>query len=146
MLTPPIAAKRPLLLEPTPERDSSLPFRREAAKKLTRPIGLRVGRREEAMVPTIQPSDVVVIDQNIERRRHPEDGHLYVIKLDALAGDEHGGAITRIETSDGILILTSDNPDTTQYPARAFSVKGKNLTDILVGEVVWIGRTTRTKM
>ena len=53
LLTPPIAAKQPLLLEPTPERDSSLPFRREAVKKLTRPIGLRVGRREEAMVPTI---------------------------------------------------------------------------------------------
>ena len=92
------------------------------------------------MVPTIQPGDVVVIDQNIERRRHPGDGHLYVVNLDALAGDDHGGAITRIETSDGILILTSDNPDTTRYPPRAVKVTGRNLPDILVGEVVWFGR------
>ena len=145
LLTQPIAAKQPLLLEPTSGRDSSVPLRKEAVKKLTRPIGLRVGLREEGMAPTVQPGDVVVIDQNIERRRHPEDGRLYVVNLDALEGHEHGGAITRIETSDGILILTSDNPDTTQYPARAFIVKGKNLPEILVGEVVWIGRTTGTR-
>ena len=67
-----------------------------------------------------------------------------MVNLDALEGDEHGGGITRIERSDGILILTSDNPDKNQFPTRAFNVGGKNLPDILVGEVAWyMGRGKR---
>ena len=92
------------------------------------------------MAPTIRPGDVVLIDQHIERRHHPEDGHVYVVNLDALEGDEHGGAITRVETSDGILILTSDNPDKTRYPTRTRTVRRQSLPDILIGEVVWCSR------
>ena len=140
VLATPIAAGQPLLLDPDAAHDSTLPFRKDAIKNFTRPVCLRVGRREASMAPTIQPGTVVLIDRHVERRRRPEDGRVYVVNLDALEGDDHGGAITRIETSDGILILTSDNPDTTRYPPRALNVSGKRLPDILVGEVVWFGR------
>ena len=144
LLATPIAAGQPLVIEPDPEHDSTLAFRKDAVKTCTRPVCLRVGRREASMAPTIRPGDVVLIDQNIGRRRHPEDGHVYVVNLDALERDEHGGGITRIERSDGILILTSDNPDKNQFPTRAFNVRGKNLPDILVGEVAWhMGRGKR---
>ena len=103
VLATPIAAGQPLLLDPDPEHDSTLAFRKDAVKHFTRPVCLRVGRREASMTPTIPPGDVVLIDQNIERRRHPQDGHVYVVSLDALEGDEHGGALKRIDTSDGIL-------------------------------------------
>ena len=144
VLATPIAEGQPLLLDPDPEHDSTHAFRKDAIKNFTRPVCLRVGRRDVSMAPTIRPGDVVLIDQNIERRRHPQDGHVCVVNLDALEGDEHGGAITRIETSNGILILTADNPDKKQYPTRAFNVRGANLPDILVGEVVWFGRTLGT--
>ena len=140
VLATPIAAGQPLLLDPDSAHDSTLAFRKDAIKNFTRPVCLRVGRREASMAPTIQPGTVVLIDRHVERRRRPEDGRVYVVNLDALEGDDHGGAITRIETSDGILILTSDNPDTTRYPTRAVHVTGTNLPDILVGEVVWFGR------
>ncbi len=139
-----IAAGQPLVIELDPEHDSTLAFRKDAIKTCTRPVCLRIGRREASMAPTIRPGDVVVIDQNIERRRHPEDGHVYVVNLDALEGDDHGGGITRVETSGGILILTADNPDKTQFPTRALNVRGTNLPDILVGEVAWyMGRGKR---
>ena len=37
-------------------------------------------------------------------------------------------------------ILTADNADKAKYPTRAVKMKGTNLSDILVGEVVWFGR------
>ncbi len=92
------------------------------------------------MAPMIRPGDVVLIDQNIERRRHPEDGQVYVVNLDALEDDEHGGGLQRIEVSGSTLILNADNADKSRYPTRAFDIKGKSLPDILVGEVVWFGR------
>ena len=140
VLATPIAAGQPLLLDPDYAHDSTLAFRKDAVKHFTRPVCLRVGRREASMAPTIQPGTVVLIDRHVERRRRPEDGHVYVVNLDALEGDDHGGAITRIDTSGGILILASDNPNTTRYPPRALNVTGKRLPDILVGEVVWFGR------
>ena len=141
VLATPIAEGQQLLLDPDPEHDSTLAFRKDAIKTCTRPVCLRVGRREASMVPTIQPADVVLIDRNIQRRRHPADGHVYVVNLDPLEGDDHGSAITRAETSDGLLILTSDNPDKQHYPTRTHNVRRQTLPDILVGEVVWFGRS-----
>ena len=96
------------------------------------------------MIPTIEPSDVVLIDQNIDRRRHLQDGHLYVVDLHALPDETPGGAILRVETSDGTLILTADHPDKKRYPALASPVRRQTLSDIVIGEIVWIGRSLRT--
>ena len=139
LLATPIAVGQPLLLNRDPEHDTSLAFRREFAKKFTQPVGLCVGPREESMAPMIQPGDVVLIDQNIKRRRHPHDGHVYAVNSGPLTGDE-GGALQRIELSAGMLILTADNADKSKYPTRAFKVRRTNLPDVLVGEVVWFGR------
>ena len=141
VLATPIATGQSLLLDPDPAHDSTLAFPKEAIKNFTRPVCLRVGRRDASMAPTVQPGDVVLIDQHIERRRHPQDGHLYVVHLDALEGAAHGGAIRRVETSDGILVLTADNPDKTHYPTRTRTVRRQSLPDILVGEVVWCSRS-----
>ena len=70
------------------------------------------------MVPTIGPGDVVLIDQHLARRRHPAEGGVWVVNLDVLEGEAQGGAIKRIEMADGVLTLSSDNPDKTRYPTR----------------------------
>lgn len=138
LLARPIAAGQPLTLEPD-EKDSSLAFRDDVVSKFKKPLCLRVGRKEESMVPTIMPGDVVVIDHHEERRRKPVDGHIYAVNYGPLTGE--GGAIKRVEVTDnGILILISDNPDKGRYGTKAFSLEGKNLLDIIKGEVVWYGR------
>jgi phage repressor protein C with HTH and peptisase S24 domain len=51
-----------------------------------------------------------------------------------------GLTVKRVYVSDGSLILTSDNPDRTAFPARAVSLKsGRQLQKVLVGRVRWIG-------
>ncbi len=140
LLATAIAAGQPLAVEPDPERDSSLAFRTEVVRTFTRPLCLRLGPRERSMVPTILPGDAVLIDQNVDRRRHPRDGHLYLVNLDALPDKTRGGAIRRIETSNGTLILTADHPDKVHYPAFTSTVRRQTHPDILAGEVVWVGR------
>ena len=91
------------------------------------------------MEPTIEPGDVVLIDQYLKRRRRPSDGGVYAVNEQPLTG-KPGGALHRVTLSGRTLILNSDNPDKTKHPTRAFEIKGANLPDVLVGEVVWCGR------
>ena len=46
----------------------------------------------------------------------------------------------QVDLSGHTLILSADHPDKAAYPTRTFEVKAAGLTDILVGEVVWVGR------
>ena len=96
------------------------------------------------MKPTIEPADVVLVDQNLSRRRHPRDGRIYAINYGPLTGTD-SGALQRVELSGHTLILFSDNPDKSAYPTRAIEVKGAHLPDVLVGEVVWFGRSLETR-
>ena len=140
LLATPIAAGAPLLVEPDPERDGSLAFREKTVRKFTDPICLRVGRREESMRPLIHPRDTVVIDRNPKRRLPPVNGCIYAVNFGPLTGEE-GGALKRIDLVDHVLIVSSDNADKAHYPTQAFMLGHEhNLLDILVGEVVWLGR------
>ena len=139
VLTGPIASGHPLLVAPDSKHDRRLAFRREFVKRFTRPVGLRMGRKTAAMKPTIEPDDVVVIDQNVTRRRRPPAGRIFAINEQPLTGKE-GGALQRVELSGHTLILSADHPDKAAYPTRTFEIKAATLPDILVGEVVWVGR------
>ena len=141
LLATPIAAGAPLLVERDPEHDGTLAFRDKTVRKFTDPICLRVGRREESMRPLIHPRDVVVIDRDPKRRLPPVNGRVYAVNFGPLTGEE-GGALKRIDLVDHTLIVASDNVDKERYPTQAFMLgREHNLLDILVGEVVWLGRT-----
>jgi phage repressor protein C with HTH and peptisase S24 domain len=92
------------------------------------------------MTPTIEPGDVVLIDQNLARRRHPLDGRIYAINTGPLTG-KAGGALQRVDLSGRTLILSSDHLDKTAHPTRTFEIKAATLPEVLVGEVVWCGRS-----
>lgn len=141
LLARPIAAGQPLVVEPEPDRDQSLAFREDVTKKFSRPMCLRVGKREESMYPTIMPGDVVMIDQREERRAAPIAGNIYAINFAPLTGHE-GGALKRIERDGRYLIVSSENPDKSNdaYRTKAFDVEDMNLLDVIKGEVVWFGR------
>ncbi len=91
------------------------------------------------MKPTIEPGDVVLIDQNVTRRRRPSAGRIFAINEGPLTGTD-SGALQRVDLSGHTLILSSDHPDRAAYPTRTFEVKARTLADVLVGEVVWCGR------
>ena len=139
LLVTPIAARQRLVLTPDPGHDEHLAFRRDFAKKFTRPVCLRVGRHEDAMAPTIQSRDVVLIDQNITRRRKPRAGHIFAINYGPLTGTG-GGGLRRVELSGRTLILSSDHPDKSAYPTRTFAITVTKLPEVLAGEAVWVGR------
>ena len=92
------------------------------------------------MTPTIQPGDVVLIDRNVTRRRHPPAGRIYAINFGPLTGKD-GGVLQRVELKGRTLILSSDNPDKSAFPTSTFEATGATLPDVLVGEVVWFGRS-----
>ena len=139
VLTSPIAPGRPLVVAPDSHHDTRLAFRGDFVTRFTRPVVLRVGRKTAAMQPTIEPNDVVVIDQNLTRRRRPPAGRIFAINEGPLTGTD-GGALQRVELSGRTLILSADHPDKSQYPIRTFDIKAKSLPEVVVGEVVWAGR------
>ena len=140
LLTSPIAAGHPLFIAADADHDTRLAFRRDFVKPFTRPVVLRVGRKAATMKPTIEPGDVVLIDQNVTRRRRPSAGHIFAIDEGPLTGMD-GGSLARVDRSGQTLILSADHPDKTTYPTRTFEVAAATLPDVLVGQVVWVGRS-----
>lgn len=142
LLRDPIAAGHPLVVEQDPANDYSLAFREDLIAKFKgQVICLRVGRREESMYPTILPGDVVLVDRREAKRRQPVNGGIYAVNFAPLTGHD-GGALKRVEIDGKYLIISSENPDKTNdaYRTKAFDVDGKDVRDILQGEVVWFGR------
>jgi transcriptional regulator with XRE-family HTH domain len=135
----PIAAGRPLAVEPDDEADAWLAFQERWLRPFDRPICLTVGRDEQSMLPTIQPLDVVLIDQRLERRARPASGAIYAVNLAPLTG-ETGGTLKRIEISDDHLVIIADNADKTRYPTHAYDLAELELPRVLAGRVAWIGR------
>ena len=140
VLTAPIAPGHPLLVALDSRHDTELPFRRDFVTRLTRPVVLRVGRKVAAMKPTIEPGDVVVIDQNVTRRRRPGAARIFAINEGPLTGTD-GGSLARVDVSGHTLILNADHPDKAAYPTRTFEIRAATLPDVLVGQVVWVGRS-----
>ena len=139
VLSTPLSRQSALVIEPNVDGADSLVFGRDFLKTFTRPIVLRVGLTEASMTPTIEPGDVVLIDQNVSRRRRPRAGDIYVIHFPALA-DADGSGLRRVKLSGRTLILSADNPDKSGYPIHTFEIKAATLPDVLVGQVVWVGR------
>ena len=140
LLTRPIASGHPLLEAPDADHDTRLAFRRDFVQRFTRPVALRVGRKAATMKPTVEPGDVVLIDQNVTRRRRPAAGRIFAINEGPLTGRD-GGSLARVYVSGHTLILNADHPDKAAYPTRTFHIKAADLPAILVGEVVLFGRS-----
>ena len=143
LLARPLASGQPLEVAAEPQRDSSLAFRQDFVKGFTRPVVLRVGKKDAAMTPTIESGDVVLIDQNLARRQRPTDGQIYAINTGPLT-EHDGGTLQRVELKGRTLILSADHPDKATYPTRTFTITAGALPEVLIGRVVWVGRTLGT--
>jgi len=114
--------------------ETFLAFNVTFIRQFVDPVCLRVGDKEESMIPTILPGDLIVIDQDKRKRMHPKAGHVYAVNVDG------GGTIKRIELRNHTLIVLADNDNKSHFPTELIDVQDVDLTTIIIGEVVWHAR------
>lgn len=132
MLKGRIAAGQPF---PVDSRFSgSRVFTAEFLSHFTRPVLLKVGASELSMMPTVQPNDLLLIDQAEDKRRRPEFGRIYALSL------EEGGTIKHCEVVENELVIVPENMQQRGFSPRTVSLERANILDIVRGQVVWIGR------
>lgn len=127
-----IAAGQPFPVEP--RFTGSRAFTAEFLARFTRPVLIKVGGSEISMLPTVQPNDLLLIDQDEEKRRKPVFSKIYALSL------EEGGTIKHCEVVEGELVIVPENLQQKGYSPRTISLEERNILDIVRGEVVWIGR------
>jgi SOS-response transcriptional repressor LexA len=109
-------------------------FTAEFLSHFTRPVLIKVGASEQSMMPTVQPNDLLLIDQSEERRRHPEFGRIYALSL------EEGGTVKHCEVVENELVIVPENMQQRGFSPRTVSLERANILEIVRGQVVWIGR------
>lgn len=129
-----VGAGQPIEIEPDADATEYIAFKDDFTRRFTKPIAVRVGRDQQSMMPTIHPGDLLVVDQNIHGRLRPNPRLIYALNLDG------GATIKRVEVVDGKLIISSDSLDKDKYSTYTRPIVGVDLTGVIVGEVVWIGR------
>lgn len=99
-----------------------------------RPLLIAVGAKEEAMIPTIQPLDLVLLDTNPVKRKAPRLNRIYAVSLEGGAGLRHCGL------AGNSLVLVAENPRWPEGKASNIPLDEKDIFSIVRGEVVWVGR------
>jgi len=103
------------------------------------PMLVKVGRSETSMLPTIQPNDLLLLDQSPDRRRHPKMTRIYAVSLTQCDGDE-GGTVKRCEVVGRELVVMPENMQQRGFSPRTLPLADRDILEIIRGEVVWIGR------
>ncbi len=127
-----IAAGQPFPLESG--WTGSRAFTAEFLKRYDRPILVKVGLNETSMLPTIQPGDLLLLDQSPERRQQPKFSRIYALSL------AEGGTLKRCEVVERELVIVPENMQQKGLTPQRLSLEDKNVLDVVKGEVVWIGR------
>lgn len=133
-----IAAGDPLEIKDA-EFVGELAFRDDFVSKRGVPVCVRVGQREESMVPFINPGDVVVLECDPKKIQGIRDDRIYAVRIDG------GATLKRLEIikehGSAWLACISDNLDKVKYKTRLFPVaEGQSWLDYVIGEVVWRGQ------
>jgi transcriptional regulator with XRE-family HTH domain len=127
-----IAAGQPFPLETV--WSGSRVFTTEFLNRYHDPILVKVGKNETSMLPTIQPNDLLLLDQSPDRRRRPKMTHIYAVSL------EEGGTVKRCEVVGRELVVMPENMQQRGFSPRTIPLADRDILDIIRGEVVWIGR------
>ena len=131
-----IAAGSPLLINES-EIAGHMAFSKRALDRngITKPVCVRVGRRERSMTPTIQPDDLVLLDCSDERRMDPKRDRIYAVNV------EGGATLKRILRIEGGIALVADNPDKETYPTQDLLLEeDQSIVSVVIGEAMWWGQ------
>jgi transcriptional regulator with XRE-family HTH domain len=138
LLEDPIAAGPPLIINES-EIAGHRVFPRRTLDRLgvTRPLCVRVGRRQKSMAGTIDAGDIVLLDCSDERRQVPRRDRIYAVNL-----DDEGATLKRVIPTTTSILLVADNPDKERYPTREVTLdEDQSLLDVIIGEVIWWGQS-----
>ncbi|MBI3894612.1 MAG: helix-turn-helix domain-containing protein [Acidobacteria bacterium] len=109
-------------------------FLRSFVIEFHRPAVVGVSPREEAMIPSIQPLDLVLIDTQPARRKAPRLDRIYAISL------EGGSGLRHCAVAGSSLLLVPENPHWREGHPQEIHLDGLDILSIVRGEVVWVGR------
>jgi transcriptional regulator with XRE-family HTH domain len=100
-------------------------------KKFIDPILIEVGKDQDSMIPIIFPGDLLLIDRKAIEK--PKPGHIYAVNLD------EGGSVKYCMIQGNKLLITCENKFS-EFKLVKIELKGRLLEQLIVGEVVWVGR------
>jgi len=127
-----LAAGQPFPLEAI--WSGSRVFTTEFLERYQDPMLVKVGKSETSMLPTIQPNDLLLLDQSPDRRARPKMTRIYAVSL------EEGGTVKRCEVVGRELVVMPENMQQRGFSPRTIPLADRDILEIIRGEVVWIGR------
>lgn len=93
---------------------------------------LLINARGQSMEPSIWHGDLIMIDQ---RKTQPQSRKVY-----AYNDPDNGTRVKRLELSDNLIAVHSDNPDKQAFPSEYHTGEAANaIRQGIIGEVVWSG-------
>jgi transcriptional regulator with XRE-family HTH domain len=109
-------------------------FLRSFVGEFQRPVLMHVGAKEEAMIPAIQPSDLVLLDTSPAKRKAPRLDRIYAVAL------ENGSGLRHCGLAGSSVVLVGENPRAGENSPTEISLESVDILSVIRGEVVWISR------
>ena len=109
-------------------------FLRNFVSEFHRAVLVMVGPREEAMVPSIQPLDLILLDTDPAKRKTPRLDRIYAVSLGGGSGLRH------CSVAGSSLLLVPENPRWREGQPTEIPLEELDILSIVRGEVVWVGR------
>ena len=98
---------------------------------ITEPILVRLAVDEDAMVPLIEPGDLVLLDGDEAGRRQPRLEGVYALALPAES------AVCRCRRAGTTLLLSGDNSRRSAPLPGRLPLLNRSILDVVRGRVVW---------
>jgi len=109
-------------------------FEKRFLKKFYSPCLTRA--EGESMLPVIADGDLLLCDRSVDKRQRPDPRRIYLVNHPDTI-DEIAIKVKKLSFSGRTLTLIPLNP---AFPPDAIDVTDKSILDIVLGEIVWIGR------
>jgi len=123
------------------------PFRRDWLRKILPPRNLEERVRDlflypvkdDGMIPTLNPQELVLVDGNLEKRKDPEPGRIYLVRGDVKIYVFRKLVLIKegLKGGEAILIYIGDKPD---YPPSELKISREEILEYIIGEALWVGR------
>ncbi len=119
---------------PSSQVEDWLAFKEDFLRKFHQPIVTTA--MGDSMEPLIYDGDTLLVDRNEEKRMNPSPTGLYLVNFPETS-EEVAITVKRVAISGDRLFLIPINPG---YPVQDVNIKDRSLLELVLGEVVWIGR------
>lgn len=118
----------------TPERHEGVyPFPRMQVTMLTDPVVLAI-HHDDSMAPRFQEGDLILLERSEHARLNPDPESAYVVDT------SEGTAVRYIRYGGRSIYLLTEKSKQDQHEWEYLPLSGRNILEVVRGQVVWIGR------